>query len=251
MPFSIESGRGNKIKTASENLYDYSQVNTNDSATPKKPISKSILLTTIFKSCSGYLNFKVRIDIIFLIIVIAAYCIIATKNYYNSNAVTKDYEVVNSIKEEDIRSSYLGNQLENGSSPLTDCYGLGDYQGDLTLTIKNRSNTDAIVCLYSTSLDRTIRNEYVQKNSFFTMFNIAEGYYKIRVFYGNDWNPNLQNYCGSRGNFESDIKFTEFKAKNYLGESTNGYTHTTITLYSDANHRKLTSTIDSAKFFSK
>lgn len=250
MPFSLESGRGNKIKTAPKNLYDHSQVSTNDSDTPQKPISKSISCTTLFKSSSGYLNWRSRIVLLFLIIVIASYYIFPTNHYYNNNGVTKDYEVANSIKEEDV-SSYLGNQLENGSSPLTDCFGLGDYQGDLTLTIKNRSNADAIVCLYSTSQGRTIRNEYVQKNSFFTMSNIAEGYYKIRVFYGNDWNPNLQNYCGSRGNFESDINFTEFKAKNYLRESTDGYTHTTITLYSVTNDDKSTLTINRPTFFTK
>jgi hypothetical protein len=95
-------------------------------------------------------------------------------------------------------SQYKGNQLKDGASPLTGCFGKGIYSGNATLTIKNGGNSDAIICLYSISDDRTIRNEYVQKNSSFTMSNIAQGEYKIRVFYGNDWNPELENSCGTK-----------------------------------------------------
>lgn len=250
MPSNRTNGRFIQNKTASKNLYDQSQANTNNTTTPLKPTSKPIPRATLFKSSQGDINWRRWIIVLFLFIALVTYFSSTTKNHYNNDAVTIESATASSTKENDV-SPYIGNQLDNGSSPLTECFGLGDYQGDLNLTVKNITNSDAIVCLFSTSLGRTIRNEYVQKKSSFTMSNIAQGYYKIRVFYGNDWNPKLQNHCGSRGNFESGINFTEFKDKKYLGESTEGYTHTTITLYSVVNDTKSTSTINRTTFFNK
>jgi hypothetical protein len=150
-----------------------------------------------------------------------------------------------------ITSQYIGNQLKDGASPLTGCFGKGIYSGNATLTIKNGGNSDAIICLYSIDNDRTIRNEYVQKNSSFTMSNIAQGEYKIRVFYGNDWNPELENSCGTKGNFESDINFSEFDGTEYFEDSDRGYTNATITLYTVAGGNASSSSIDQSKFFSK
>ena len=148
-------------------------------------------------------------------------------------------------------SQYKGNQLKDGASPLTGCFGKGIYSGNATLTIKNGGNSDAIICLYSISDDRTIRNEYVQKNSSFTMSNIAQGEYKIRVFYGNDWNPELENSCGTKGNFESDVNFSEFDGTEYFEDSERGYTNATITLYTVAGGNASSSAIDQSQFFRK
>jgi hypothetical protein len=146
-------------------------------------------------------------------------------------------------------SLYKGNQLTNGSSPLDACFGKGIYSGNATLTIKNGSSSDAIVCLYSISRGRTIRNEYVRKNSSFTMDNIAQGYYKIRVFYGNDWNPTLENSCNTKGNFESDVSFSEFDGQEYFEDGYDGYTVATVTLYTVAGGNASTSRISQSDFF--
>jgi hypothetical protein len=148
-------------------------------------------------------------------------------------------------------SAFKGNQLSDGASPLSGCFGQGIYQGNATLTIKNGGNSDAIVCLYSIENDKTIRNEYVQKNSSFTMSNIAQGQYKIRVFYGNDWNPELENSCGTKGNFESDVNFSEFDGSEFFEDSENGYTNATVTLYSVAGGNASSSSIDQSQFFRK
>jgi hypothetical protein len=150
-----------------------------------------------------------------------------------------------------VDNHYKGNQLKDGASPLTSCFGKGIYSGNATLTIKNGGNSDAIVCLYSISDDRTIRNEYVRKNSKFTMSNIAQGYYKIRIFYGNDWNPVLVNSCGTKGNFESDLNFSEFDGTKYFEDSESGYTNATITLYTVVGGNASSTSIDKAKFFKK
>jgi hypothetical protein len=166
-------------------------------------------------------------------------------NYSNRNSYSEPIVEKPTYKE----SAYKGYQLSNGSSPLDACFGKGIYSGNATLTIKNGSSSDAIVCLYSVSRGRTIRNEYVRKNTNFTMDNIAQGYYKIRVFYGNDWNPTLENSCGTNGNFESDVSFSEFDGKQYFEDSDNGYTIATITLYTVAGGNASTSRISQSDFF--
>lgn len=146
-------------------------------------------------------------------------------------------------------SEYLGNQLSDGASPLDSCFGKGIYNGNATLTIDNGGNSDAIVCLYSIESGRTIRNEYVQKSSSFTMSNIGQGSYKIRVFYGNDWNPTIDNSCGTKGNFESDVNFSEFDGTEFFEDSERGYTTARITLYTVAGGNASSSSIDQTTFF--
>lgn len=168
---------------------------------------------------------------------------------YNSNRNSYSEPIVEKPTYKE--SAYRGNQLSNGSSPFDACFGKGIYSGKATLTIKNGASTDAIVCLYSISKKRTIRNEYVRKNSSFTMDNIAQGYYKIRVFYGNDWNPTLENSCGTKGNFETDVSFSEFDGTEYFEDSYDGYTVATVTLYTVAGGNASTSRISQSDFFSK
>lgn len=215
------------------------------------------------QSNSGLLIFS--IIIIIGIIVWANLTITSSNDYPSSNdsytrpATTNDNSYSNdntkpSSSNEDtppVESQYKGNQLRDGASPLTGCFGKGIFSGNATLTIKNGGNSDAIICLYSIDNGRTIRNEYVQKNSSFTMSNIAQGQYKIRVFYGNDWNPELENSCGTKGNFESDINFSEFDGTEYFEDSDRGFTTATITLYTVPGGNASSSAIDQSQFFRK
>lgn len=168
----------------------------------------------------------------------------SSDNSYNSPTTTPVEEYIPPVE-----SEYKGNQLKDGASPLDGCFGKGVYSGNATLTIDNGGSSDAIVCLYSIENGRTIRNEYVRKNSSFTMSNIAQGTYKIRVFYGNDWNPTLTNSCGTKGNFESDVHFSEFDGTEYFEDSDRGYTTATITLYTVAGGNASSSSIDQSTFF--
>jgi hypothetical protein len=163
-------------------------------------------------------------------------------NNSNSNSYSK-------LKPTYEKSPYKGNQLSNGTSPFDTYFGKGIYNGNATLTIKNGSSSDAVVCLYSVSRNQTIRNEYVRKNTNFTMSNIEQGYYKIRVLYGNDWNPILENSYGAKGNFESDVSFSEFDGQQYFEDSYTGYTIATITLYTVTGGNASTSRISQSDFF--
>jgi hypothetical protein len=148
-------------------------------------------------------------------------------------------------------SRFKGNQLKDGASPLNGCFGKGSYRGNATLTIKNGGSSDAIICLYNIEKEKTIRNEYVRKNSSFTISKIAQGNYKIRVFYGNDWNPELENSCGTNGNFEKDVNFSEFNGSQYFQDSGGQYTIATITLYTVEGGNASSSAIDKTQFFSR
>jgi len=175
----------------------------------------------------------------------------SSNNYSNENSYSSPSTNTTPVEEytPPVESEYKGNQLKDGASPLDGCFGKGIYSGNATLTIDNGGSSDAIVCLYSVDKGRTIRNEYVRKNSSFTMSNIAQGTYKIRVFYGNDWNPNLTNSCGTKGNFESEVHFSEFDGTEYFEDSERGYTTATITLYTVAGGNASTSSIDQSTFF--
>ncbi|MBX7064481.1 MAG: hypothetical protein K1X37_07165 [Saprospiraceae bacterium] len=172
-------------------------------------------------------------------------------NYSNDNSYSSPTTTTTPVEEyaQPVESEYKGNQLKDGASPLDGCFGKGIYSGNASLTIDNGGSSDAIVCLYSVANGRTIRNEYVRKNSSFTMSNISQGSYKIRVFYGNDWNPTLTNSCGTKGNFESDVHFSEFDGTEYFEDSDRGYTTATITLYTVAGGNASSSSIDQSTFF--
>jgi len=276
MEYDYKTGRFTQNKNALKNLCNQLDVSTsNYSSSPSSNPPRTSTPSPQYnppKPKSDDVNWGGWIFGIILFIIVVKSCSAANNNNDNTNydtAVDSTAVVVDTsasivdtvaalvdtsaiaMPSEQYTSEYIGNQLENGSSPLDDCFGSGSYRGNASLTIKNGGNSDAIVCLYSTSNDRTIRNEYVQKNSSFKMSSIEQGYYKIRVFYGNDWNPNLKNSCGSNGNFETDVNFSEFDGEEYFEDSSRGFTNATITLYTVANGNASSSAIDPTTFFNK
>ena len=213
-----------------------------------------------YKTSNKNIKYIITSIIILLLLVMNIYLLNLKSTFCSNNSEIENIESLNTPiatipnveeYEQPIISEFKGNQLINGASPLDGCFGKGIYSGNATLTIKNGGNSDAIICLYSISDDRTIRNEYVQKNSSFTMSNIAQGEYKIRVFYGNDWNPELENSCGTKGNFETYVNFSEFDGTEYFEDSDRGFTNATITLYTVAGGNASSSAIDQSQFFRK
>ncbi len=176
--------------------------------------------------------------------------------YSNTNSTNQNAPTQNSTPEPYIEpvkvvSPYKGNQLQNGASPLNNCFNTIEYGGSATLTIKNGSSSDAIICLYNVGKGRTVINEYVRKNTNHTINHIKQGNYKIRVLYGNDWNPTITNSCGTNGNFESDVSFSEFDGTDFIRDDDTGYSTITITLYTVSNGNATTTRIASNTFFGK
>lgn len=149
-------------------------------------------------------------------------------------------------------SKYKGKKLSNGSSPFDACFGKGRFSGNAWLLFKNSNSSDAIVCLVSLSSGKTIRNEYIRAGSNFKMSSIPSGTYYLKVFYGNDWNPTLQNVCGTKGTFETDAHFSKSEGRSdWIEVENSDYSYTTgeITLYTVDNGNMSQSPINEQSFF--
>ena len=149
------------------------------------------------------------------------------------------------------------NQLQNGASPLDACFGEGKFGGNAWIEFisdKKSNTTDAIVCLVDVSSGEIIRNGYVRQGETFKMTAIPSGTYYLRVYYGNDWNPEKENFCGTKGGFNKDENFSKSDNKNdyiVVENSSYGYTTYSITLYSVVNGNMGSEKINASEFFKK
>ncbi|MDW8297247.1 MAG: hypothetical protein RMJ97_10250 [Raineya sp.] len=153
-----------------------------------------------------------------------------------------------------VESKFKGNKLPNGSSPYDMCFGEGIYGGNAWILFKNSNASDAIVCLVNIQNGRTIRNEYIQAGTNFKMTNLPSGTYYLKVFYGNDWNPEKENACGFKGGFDTDSHFSVSDSPSDLIiiENTNfSYTTGEITLYTVANGNMQQRSSSEIEFFKK
>jgi len=158
-----------------------------------------------------------------------------------------------------IISEWKGNHLENGSSPYDNYFGSGifNYNSECWLLFKNGNSTDAIVCLEDVLSGRTIRNEYIQAGTNYTMSNLPSGVYQVKVFSGNDWNPEKTLNNGLiKGAFDTDLSFSisdNIKDRIVVKttEDYSGITYTTgeITLYKVSNGNMQQRSINSKDFF--
>jgi hypothetical protein len=149
--------------------------------------------------------------------------------------------------------------LENGSSPYNGLFGEGiyDYRSKCWITFKNGNSTDAIACLVNYYSGTTIRNSYIRAGTNYTMSNLPEGIYKIKVFYGKDWNPEKPINSGSyKGGFENDVNYSlSDNPKDLIHiniTETNqrvSYTTGEITLYTVKNGNMNQRSINSNEFF--
>jgi len=166
----------------------------------------------------------------------------------NSYTAPTTYTPPEPVKE----SRYKGKQLSNGASPFDACFGKGRFSGNAWILFKNSNSSDAIVCLVNVNSGKTIRNEYIRAGSHFKMKSIPSGTYYLKVFYGNDWNPTLQNVCGTKGSFESDAHFSKSDdSSDWIEVENSDYSYTTgeITLYTVANGNMSQSPINEQSFF--
>ena len=155
-------------------------------------------------------------------------------------------------------SQWKGNQLKNGNSPFSSCFGKGKRGGRSWVLFQNQNGVDAVVCLINSVSGATIRNEYIKAGDSFEMSNVPVGTYYVKALYGNDWNPTLPSPCGSAGFFESDVSFSVSDGYSDAinvetsddGYSTRYSTHT-ITLYPVANGNMSQRDIDASQFFGR
>lgn len=104
----------------------------------------------------------------------------------NSNA--------HSIKPSEDYSDWDAKNYETGSSP--GCYNFTPrYKKSLNnrLEIKVGSNTDAVLKLIGLSAGKCIRYVYIRSRDIYTIRNIPEGKYYLKIAYGKDWRQKIIN----------------------------------------------------------
>jgi hypothetical protein len=152
-------------------------------------------------------------------------------------------------------SKWIGNKLSNGSTPYSKIWGHGvfDPNSDCYVVFKNGNNTDAIVCLENVNNGSIIRNSYIQAGTNYKMKKLPVGSYKIKVFYGNDWNPEkMINNGVIKGGFENNIHFSISERESdwlKVFYDSKTYSYGEITLYTVNDGNMQQRGIDSDEFF--
>lgn len=180
------------------------------------------------------------------------------KNIQKSiNNFTESHKII--IEPKNDKSPYHGNHLSTGNKPYKSYFGNGIYDKKLPsyILIKNGSSSEAIVLLYDINSSKVIRHVYIQAGHNYKMKNIPVGIYKMKTYYGNDWNPNKRISAQfPSGGFMSDESFSAPEsAKDYFYVEKNydrdGYTYSIyeVTLYKVHNGNMRTKEISNNDFF--
>lgn len=121
--------------------------------------------------------------------------------------------VIKDLKQEEFvtkRNLYVGNQLDNGTIPFERCFSdpIILPHSRAFLTIDNPNKYDAVVILQDAETNEFIRQTYVQSKSKVNVMQLpANRDYKLKVFFGNNWNPLMPNFCGLHGAFQDNFKY--------------------------------------------
>ena len=152
---------------------------------------------------------------------------------------------------------YAGNKLPTGSAPYRSYYGhLYKNESLSAITFINGQGLDAIVMLYDVNYKEIIRDVYICSGDSFTMEELPEGRYRIRIYSGKDWNPTQKAIPdGPLGRFDSSELFQTSTANNdfnirfdYNKESIS-YPSYEVTLHKVINGNMHTKNISKSDFF--
>ena len=175
---------------------------------------------------------------------------------YNSSKIA-----TKSTSESNNEITYKETIYKTGDSPYANYFGNGKRKGQYDknslskLTITNYSSKEAVVLLEKTN-GTVIRNVYIKNNSEYKLTNIPEGYYRIKVMYGNSWNSEKDNGKNfPKGGFMKNVSFTKSRDNdmfNYTFEETyDGISYPTysITLHKVKDGNMKTENISKEDFF--
>jgi len=84
-------------------------------------------------------------------------------------------------------------QLSTGESPYDPVFGgaIRDQAARSYISIDNRSNLDAVVCLKQRRTGKVIRNEYIRNGDDIRISKVPSGDYELITFYGSDWSKDI------------------------------------------------------------
>ena len=175
--------------------------------------------------------------------------------YFSENSSKKDkiandskYPIENTnntyrtISDEERRmkenETFIHNSLNTGDSPYDNFFGNGVYVNSSLseITIKNGTQQDAVVIFQKISSKKVVRNIYIRAGNDYIAKKFPEGIYEMKCYYGNGWNPQLNNGVGKPiGGFVSNVSYSAAThAKDYFDmrteETYDGYSYPTYTV---------------------
>ena len=111
-------------------------------------------------------------------------------------------------------------QPVNGFSPYDSYFGRGkyDYNALNTIIVHSPSTSNIVFLLKDVYSGKTIRNEYIRKNSTFNLTNIPYGTYTFSYFSGKNWSESKTLKNGRiKGGFTKNISFSKSdKVKDWM-----------------------------------
>jgi hypothetical protein len=113
----------------------------------------------------------------------------------------------------------------NGTSPYNSYFGSGIYNDTQNSIIVNSpKNSDIVFLLKNAFSGKTIRNEFIRKNSTFELTEIPYGTYIFVYFSGTDWSYNESMKNGRiRGGFTKNKSFSKSEYSKDRMEFKTGY----------------------------
>jgi len=140
---------------------------------------------------------------------------------------------------------------DNGHSPYDSYYGNGkyDYDKENTIIVNTPTESHIVFLLKNVYSKKTIRNEFIRKNSSFSLTEIPSGTYEFSYFSGLDWDPDALLKNGEiKGGFTCRISFSKSDEYKDRMEFPDGYS-TTLTLNEVVNGNLKTEEINENEFF--
>jgi hypothetical protein len=118
--------------------------------------------------------------------------------------------------------------------------------GHGVLTIDNGTGTDAVVALYDSTLQRTVRRFYVRAGDKAEIGGISPGTYSIRFAFGNGYSRSALRFCNIVGasEFDRPVDFTETRDDQGIR-----YSEKRLTLHKVAHGNARTHVIDASLVF--
>jgi curved DNA-binding protein CbpA len=101
--------------------------------------------------------------------------------------------------------------INNFDSPYSNYFGeeVYDRGSKNSITVNSTENAEVVVCLVNKKdVNKTIRNQYMNRGTTFKMNNIPDGNYFLKVYFGNNWDPKKKlNNNKVTGGFKDELGF--------------------------------------------
>lgn len=96
-----------------------------------------------------------------------------------------------SIFSQDVKEDYYSIVINRKKPECITCKSLYDTKLDNFLRIDATGSTDVVVRIISTGADECIRSVFISGGSVYSITNIPEGIYYLKIAYGYDWSKKV------------------------------------------------------------